>query len=878
MPADSLAKARTPEPRGKGGRNWITKLKPGNRGELPPYVQHVVKALIEKRGMPESQAYAIAMSRPDAWLKSKHTDAGTKAASALAKGQLEKDKAINRLRRAGSALAASEFRPSVLDVAAIFESEREVVEAIEESLGSSVLEAALSRVQWANGLPISPREHALDALAERAAEALTLAEATGTTREIGSGKFTNYLKKITNAPGAVSCPKCGALKIADKMCPSCEAPKAGKVMSIAEAAVVVVQERSIHQSKREELLKKGQAIKNADGSISYPIETPKDLESAAILARSGHGDVPAAKRLIGKMSKKLGVKNPLQERIDEGYKPKVGHHVDYEANGIGRTHGIVKKIEGPTKGLPSGKIHIRHHSGAMHQIKPERVLSRHGPKMAEAEMQEAITKHTRPRYAELSGKIGAMKVGDKPIKVTPFHHVERVKAKGGRQFRVTRKALNAKTPEARVYMDHAHEVAGMARNMHALNEADELQELLREPPKVKTSGGKVHYISKGGKAGGVILACTGRHIGLGGAIPTPKPVDCATCKRKHAAGRLHEAEIDDARPTAHAGILARVKSLKLGETARMPEGLAITHSATGDGRKVWRADMPSRWASSGWSLGDEHRQPEDAVKDAFGKSASSKDPASLGGATRLHSYSRVSVGGKEHRFLGVRPHDAKPEVRDISGVGQPGSIKVVGWDELHPADDIMQQGDGGGVLGSMLDNRLSEAASARRDTIGAIAGKAGPKDTFDFHAKGGKFSKGRANIHAQMARHVLDNPRAHNSGPIAMVATRSPSGGQVHTVKGAGAVVPHDAVHISIPAMRERIPEHAALAAHSTADEHKTTDREARHVAKVAATVGMMRGKSVVIHDDPDEAARASSLKETATRHAGAMRRAAVGA
>ena len=142
----------------------------------------------------------------------------------------------------------------------------------------------------------------------------------------------------------------------------------------------------------------------------------------------------------------------------------------------------------------------------------------------------------------------------------------------------------------------------------------------------------------------------------------------------------------------------------------------------------------------------------------------------------------------------------------------------------------------------------------------------------------GKFSKGRASIHAGMARHVLDNPRAHNSGPVAMVATRSPSGGPVHTVKGAGAAIPHDAVHISIPAMRERIPEHAALRDHATADEHATTDREARHVAKLTATVGLMRGKSVVIHDDPDSASQATTLRATATRHAGAMRRAAAGA
>lgn len=748
MPADSVAKATTPEPMGKGGRNWITKLRPGNKGELPPYIQHIAKALMTKRGMSKDQAYRVAVSAPKRWLHSRHTDAGTKAASTIATGEWEKDRALNRLKRVGGAVAthAAEVAPSVLDTAAVFESESEMLEVLEQGLGKALFEAALGRVQWMEGLPISPREHALDQVAERAAEALTLVEATRIPRERDTGRWTNYLKRISSAPSATHCPKCGALKIADKMCPACEAPLAGKRPSLAEAAVLVVQERNIPQAKRKQLLAKGQAIKNSDGSIAYPIETVEDLKSAATLARTGHGDVPAAKRLIGKMSKKLGVSNPLSEAVAD---PIAAERKRGEKDTADRM--------------------AREHKMGMHDPRPK------------AECKECETRAVKSLKEQI----------------------------------------------------------------------EELRE--HDRPKIRTSSGRVHYIGKGGRAGGVILACSGRHIGLGGAIPTDKPVDCPTCKRKAEAGTLREAEIDGVKPTGHSGTLARVKALKLGETARLPDGLAITHAATDDGRKTWRADTPARWSSSGWSLGDARRSPDDAVKDAFTKSASSSDPASLGGTQRFHSYSRVQVGGKEHRFLGVDPNSAKPEVRDVSGTGQPGSIKTVAWSELHPPDDIMREDDGGGVLGSMLDSRMEEAARGRRASITSIVGSGGPKDTMDLHRKGGKFSKGRAQIHGQMVRHVLDNPRAHEAGTVAMVVTRSPAGGNVHTVKGAGGAVPHDAMHVSIPAMRQSLPEHAALDAHPKGDPKKQTDREARHVAKVASTMALMRGKSVVVHDDPRE-------------------------
>lgn len=63
---------------------------------------------------------------------------------------------------------------------------------------------------------------------------------------------------------------------------------------------------------RRKLAEQGNAL--SDGS--YPIADEHDLHSAAILARSGHGDVEGAKRLIARRAKELGVKNPLDNDDD----------------------------------------------------------------------------------------------------------------------------------------------------------------------------------------------------------------------------------------------------------------------------------------------------------------------------------------------------------------------------------------------------------------------------------------------------------------------------------------------------------------------------------------------------------------------------------
>jgi len=74
-------------------------------------------------------------------------------------------------------------------------------------------------------------------------------------------------------------------------------------------------QKKFHSAKnRKNLAAQGKALPNN----SYPIEDTEDLKNAATLARSGHGDVGAAKRLIARRAKQLGTKNPLAESSSVG--------------------------------------------------------------------------------------------------------------------------------------------------------------------------------------------------------------------------------------------------------------------------------------------------------------------------------------------------------------------------------------------------------------------------------------------------------------------------------------------------------------------------------------------------------------------------------
>lgn len=74
-------------------------------------------------------------------------------------------------------------------------------------------------------------------------------------------------------------------------------------------AAGTAEKRDVSTTERRSLASEGNAL--PDGS--YPIDNTGDLHNAAHLARTGHGDAAAARRLIARRAEELGVANPLDE-------------------------------------------------------------------------------------------------------------------------------------------------------------------------------------------------------------------------------------------------------------------------------------------------------------------------------------------------------------------------------------------------------------------------------------------------------------------------------------------------------------------------------------------------------------------------------------
>lgn len=72
----------------------------------------------------------------------------------------------------------------------------------------------------------------------------------------------------------------------------------------------VLEERDFSQERREQLAKKGHALREG-GKVVFPIENREDLDNAAGLWKSGHHQTPAAKAHIRRQAKRLGAPDPF---------------------------------------------------------------------------------------------------------------------------------------------------------------------------------------------------------------------------------------------------------------------------------------------------------------------------------------------------------------------------------------------------------------------------------------------------------------------------------------------------------------------------------------------------------------------------------------
>ena len=85
-----------------------------------------------------------------------------------------------------------------------------------------------------------------------------------------------------------------------------------KAVAVAEDELLGKDHREFTTDERRHQASAGNAL--PDGS--YPIPDKDSLRRAAILARSGHGNAAAARRLIARRARELGVSNPLDESDD----------------------------------------------------------------------------------------------------------------------------------------------------------------------------------------------------------------------------------------------------------------------------------------------------------------------------------------------------------------------------------------------------------------------------------------------------------------------------------------------------------------------------------------------------------------------------------
>lgn len=155
-----------------------------------------------------------------------------------------------------------------------------------------------------------------------------------------------------------------------------------------------------------------------------------------------------------------------------------------------------------------------------------------------------------------------------------------------------------------------------------------------------------------------------------------------------------EAFLQEGERATHADFPERVKGLRQGEVARMPDGVAVKRAATEDGRDVFQVGEPSTYSDRPGEVryfnGRHHRTAEDAIHGARETSAARTDPESVGGSTRLSPYTRLHHQGREVIYRGLT-RDGKAIVHEpvVGNRAQP-AHRLVAIDQLAPPTPILE--------------------------------------------------------------------------------------------------------------------------------------------------------------------------------------------
>jgi hypothetical protein len=143
-----------------------------------------------------------------------------------------------------------------------------------------------------------------------------------------------------------------------------------------------------------------------------------------------------------------------------------------------------------------------------------------------------------------------------------------------------------------------------------------------------------------------------------------------------------EAILQEGDRATHGEFPARVKDLRKGEVARMPDGTAVRRVSTLDGRDAFQVGEPSTYSDNPGHVnfyGGHHRTADEAIQRAGERSARSTDPESLGGASRFHRHGSVRHNGADVTFRGVDAQ-LRPLVAPADNLAAPS--KIVQWGDL----------------------------------------------------------------------------------------------------------------------------------------------------------------------------------------------------
>lgn len=598
--AKTPALSVTHAPIGKGGSNWITKTKPGNRGELPAYIQNVRNGIM-RHEPDESKATAIAIGRVRDWAEGKGgVKPEVKAAAAKAIAEWEALKGKNDASKAAGAVREhSTGGCTVPDV-------DPVTEMLFEDADTSAL--------------ATPSQRHRDGKFSNLRGRVT-----------GKGKtFATMMDELKARGHVKNTPGKGAPEVTIGSSPDSGGASGWMYGTVPDTFATNVAYGGL-----------GEASIDWDDVLGEIARQPELDAERVREARSEYA---------GNMAKVEGER----KRILKGMKSTPGMHPDWRS-GKQRDHAkgaAEKKVLGD---LDAKRKKLREDAPRLVAEpaikKGDRVRVRSDVHLASLhQLRGRDGKVEEARDIPMGGNGAAMR----KLSVM-FDNEDRVELNAAHVQRIPRADRVQKVSEA----DALLQEASLTAKLKKLRPGQDTK-LGTYRIKGKVGGGyKLSHEKPGEKAEdlgehGSISSVTKR-------IGSHRKLNEAIAELENL---LEGDGPRDYGEDAWSGALARAKSLNQGETMRFPDGTALKRHASADGRDQWSAGTPSTWREDGVSWNSPHRAPERAVQSAMEGSAASTDPESLGGSNSYYRGMAVAAKGNGLRFAGVSPTTGNALVSD----------------------------------------------------------------------------------------------------------------------------------------------------------------------------------------------------------------------